>query len=266
MDGTDCKRVSRWPSQRSRDASHAVTTMVRMARSTSSKTRRIRRPAGISLSWVRLTTFFPPTLRSHTDADEAVIDQVAPQFTLTSASADSSFLTTLLEALSAVPPSSSTSSSTSDPAQVKLEYRPPREFYASAGSSALAGLKILEGGLWGEEGDKSESGGSQGAGRKRRRGHGTGEGDDERRNGHLRLESFVGGLQSCPLTVSCTFLSRVLVLTLLISARLCSESVGASLETCECSGRVGSRGRRVGSIGIGGHAIVRARLLPSDHD
>jgi hypothetical protein len=127
-----------------------------------------------------------------------VIEQTAPQFTLTSASADSSFLAILVEALSTVPPSSSGASSQSDPEQVKLEYRPPREFYASAGGSALAGLRILESGLWEDE---SSSRGSSSS-RKRKRNGGESEGDEARRNGQLRLESFVGGLQSCPLAVS----------------------------------------------------------------
>ncbi|ORY59033.1 muts domain V-domain-containing protein [Leucosporidium creatinivorum] len=167
------------------------------------------------------------------DLTNIVLEQLLPSTVLTSANADSNFLTSLQETLASLPVSSTSSSSglsTSDSnPSVHLEYRPPREFYAGQGRNALTQLQVVEGGIYeaeergtmGEEsagdssGDESEkisgSGGRRDAyefGRRkkgRRGGERAGDlqGDRARRNGVLRLESFLNGLGASPLTLGC---------------------------------------------------------------
>lgn len=78
-----------------------------------------------------------------------MVEQISPTLVLTAANADPTFLSSLSEILSTLPPPPSSSSHSSGPADpsttVQIEYRPPREFYPAAGRNALAGLGIDEG-------------------------------------------------------------------------------------------------------------------------
>lgn len=182
---------------------------------------------------------------------DAVLEQILPSTVLTSANADPTFLTTLETTLASLPlvsssASNTTSASDTDPS-VRIEYRPPREFYAGQGKNALAQLHVVEGGMYEdeervasmqdeseEEGGGSEMGWESGSGRRdayefgrrrigRVRGEGAGmQSDRARRNSTLRLESFLNGLGGSPLTVRRWTVSSV------TTARLISLSTGSS--------------------------------------
>ncbi|KAK4699437.1 DNA mismatch repair protein MSH5, partial [Phenoliferia sp. Uapishka_3] len=140
-----------------------------------------------------------------------VVQQLNPTTVISPASADPTFLTALQAYLAALSPSSSSSqSSTSSAHPINLEFRPGREFNAGSGRAALSQVIVREGGIYAlqeadAEGDDdtvmSETGRrnaySMGGGGKR---NGF-QNDRSRRNGELRLESFISGLASSPLTV-----------------------------------------------------------------
>ncbi|GAA5874385.1 hypothetical protein JCM8547_005384 [Rhodosporidiobolus lusitaniae] len=168
------------------------------------------------------------------DLTNLILEQLLPSIVLTSATADTDFLTSLESTLSTLPisgpPPSATASSadafSSTDQAVKLEYRPAREFYAGAGKMALSKLHINEGGFYADEDeddehlereqDEDDDGGYEctelgetrdaydfGRRRKRRRLTGGIDGDRSRRNRELRLESFLNGLSASPLSLGC---------------------------------------------------------------
>lgn len=143
---------------------------------------------------------------------DAVLEQIQPTLVLTSASADPLFLAELSTNLSHLPSLASAAStiSSEDHEPVKLEYRPPRDFYAGQGKNALAGLRIVEGveyrdGLGDEEGD----GDAYSFGRSSKRRRIGGDDEQSRRNVELRLGSFLSGMDDSPLTVSPVGAGRV---------------------------------------------------------
>ena len=145
----------------------------------------------------------------------AVVTQLKPNTVITPATADPAFLTALKSALLALAPNSSVASSISgatEPAQIKLEYRPGREYNPGNGRAALEQVIVLEGGMYAPQeevqAETSEAGGrdaylSLSAGRRRDRGRF--QSDRDRRNGELRLESFINGLATSQLSVRSPF-------------------------------------------------------------
>lgn len=132
---------------------------------------------------------------------KTVINQLNSQYRLskilTSSSADSAFLHSLETSLRCLPSSFSNNSSSSsvkeeEEAEVELQYRPPREFYAG---QRRAQLGRVVAGFVGSSSEEDDGGGMV------ERGGGEG-GDQARRNAELRLEAFLpSGLEGCSLTV-----------------------------------------------------------------
>lgn len=205
-----------------------------------------------------------------------VVNQLNPAIVLTPATADPAFLTTLQVALASLAPDSSASSRSgaaeSDAHPIKLEFRPGREFNPGNGRVALAQVLVVEGGMYAlQEADDEDDDDAQGSkdaysfnGGQRKRDYGIFQGDRARRNGELRLESFVNGLATSPLTVSpsCKRLGSAYADKLKPEpeARLRRGAAGPSGEREECSRRAR---RRNSGLGTRAHDPVRRPLSVS---
>ncbi|KAL8291271.1 hypothetical protein RQP46_002249 [Phenoliferia psychrophenolica] len=173
-----------------------------------------------------------------------IIEQLQPDTVLTAATADPVFLDALQACLAALAPDDGTAtasslSGASEPNHpIKLEFRPGREFFSGNGRAALAQVIVLEGGMYAEHepGDDDDmSGGGEardaydfnagrvGTRKKDREGF---QSDRDRRNGELRLDSFVNGLASSPLTLGCAGA----LLTFLAGARATAGELDAVIQ------------------------------------
>lgn len=135
--------------------------------------------------------------RSHSLS--AVVEQLLPTFVLTSTNADDAFLQSLEDKLATLPlpPAASLAStaSTSDYAdrdKVRIEYRPARDFYSTAGKYALSRVKITHRPTSFAASDSSEADAERDAAIFD---------DRETRYRELRLESLLNSLTANPLTV-----------------------------------------------------------------
>ncbi|KAL8291262.1 hypothetical protein RQP46_002240 [Phenoliferia psychrophenolica] len=133
-----------------------------------------------------------------------IIEQLHPDTVLTAATADPVFLAALQACLAALAPDDGTAtasslSGASEPNHpIKLEFRPGREFLSGNGRAALAQVIVLEGGIAIATGP----------------------------NGELRLDSFVNGLASSPLTLGCAGA----LLTFLAGARATAGELDAVIQ------------------------------------
>lgn len=156
----------------------------------------------------------------------AVLEQLTPEIVLTCATADPAFMETVEEKLSTLASDSSAASSLGpDGSPVRIEYRPNRDFYAGSGKNALYRVHITEGGWYapaeaefdhdvGSTYDHPEDcndfalGDAYDFGRPLTKGrkvaHDQNDGDRERRNHELRIETFLTSLNACPLTARST--------------------------------------------------------------
>ncbi|KAK4048469.1 hypothetical protein OIO90_005800 [Microbotryomycetes sp. JL221] len=148
------------------------------------------------------------------DVTRSVLEHVLPHRVLTSIKADVAFLTeleTILKSLSRPFETSTTTSASSSSVneqQVRLDYRPVREFYAGQGHVALSQVEIVEGGIYEPAIDVCSMqddvttnttqkwlSANQGGGFRMQE-------EQAQRMRRLRLESFLNDLTSSPLTIA----------------------------------------------------------------
>ncbi|KAM0790292.1 hypothetical protein ACM66B_005594 [Microbotryomycetes sp. NB124-2] len=152
----------------------------------------------------RLTLLPDQSETENWDVTRMILQQTLPQRVSTSSKADATFLVQLESILSSIPSTSDLSVTTSATGSdsdgskpVRLEMRPAREFYAGQGKEALSNLNVLEGGIYELEDDDqdwNDGGFNLRAGK---------QGEQIKMMRELRLESFVNGLTSSPLTLGC---------------------------------------------------------------